>query len=105
MELLVEIFTQETDWDRTNFLQSRPDKNTPLTLLRLGYPAKPVEILADNSALINPEDYATEAALRLRQTYPSFTTQVAKKTGLIDLYIWQNQISWWWFYLFRKRVR
>ncbi len=103
MELLVEVFTQKTGWDRVKFLQARPAKSGSLTLLHLSHSVESLNCLVDQGIhLLNPDDYGTEAAARLRQTYPTFTFQMVRDTGLLNLYIWQNQISWWWFLPFSE---
>ncbi len=86
MELLVEAFTQKIDWDREKFLQTRPN-NASLALISLSRFPLPDQTNSDTMVYLNPEDYAYEAASRLRETYPDFTMQVARETGLIDLYI------------------
>ncbi len=104
MELLVEAFTQETEWNREQFLESRPEKNSPLALLRLSRLPQAVSVpVGHKVTILDPEDCVTEAASRLRRTYPDFTMRVSRETGLIDLYIWQGQISWWWFLAFSEK--
>lgn len=98
MNLLIEIFTQPTKWNRQQFVRTC---SKPIQLIRLG---KIQLSCSDNEVtVIDPEDYAIKASKRFQQDYPKFTTYVAWQTGLINLYLWEKQVSWWWFLPFSEK--
>jgi len=103
MELLIEVFAGKTGWSRKEFLEIYSQTDNDLYCLQLGYMDPLLNHEGKQCQELNAENYAIEATETMREIYPKFTVDISRKSRLIDLYVWKNQLSWWYLMPFSER--
>ncbi len=98
LELVVEILQHEQDWGRSAYFRAARAEGRVVHVLSLGDARKPEQAEIQNEAhWINLQEYAAVANVKTRDLYPQFLHQFAKSSGLLDITLFNNKVSLYWF--------
>ncbi len=93
-ELIVEILDQAQEWGRGEYIQTAKSQGREVRVLSLADSIPP----KDNSdgTWLDIKEISDVVGEKVRELYPRFLYETAKKTGLLDITVLDHKVSLYW---------